>query len=174
MPYSTSLQPQPMSRVLHCRDDNRYFMRTSYFSGMRSHPCDCVTCVAQISCDSRLAPWKHSPSLRMPHRPIPCPCFSTDSVQSTFEPFLPRRNLVLPVRRSLHHPHARQRRPPRDVPLRPWPRCLSTFSTRAAPGCCQPLISGIDARYTLDDMIRQMFVSTWSLGSSGSRGIVGG
>lgn len=33
-----------------------------------------------------------------------------------------------------------------------------------------PLIPGTDIRYTLDDIIRSMFVSTWSLGSVGLRG----
>ena len=34
-----------------------------------------------------------------------------------------------------------------------------------------PLIPGTDTRYTLEDMIRRMFVSTWSLGSAGLRGV---
>lgn len=34
-----------------------------------------------------------------------------------------------------------------------------------------PLIPGTDVRYTLEDMVRRMFFSTWSLGSAGLRGV---
>ncbi|KAG8215088.1 hypothetical protein J3R82DRAFT_8509 [Butyriboletus roseoflavus] len=34
-----------------------------------------------------------------------------------------------------------------------------------------PLIPATDTRYTLDEMVRRMFVSTWSLGSVGLRGV---
>ncbi|KAF8449349.1 hypothetical protein L210DRAFT_2660735 [Boletus edulis BED1] len=34
-----------------------------------------------------------------------------------------------------------------------------------------PLMPGTETRYTLEDIIRRMFVSTWSLGSAGLRGV---
>ena len=57
----------------------------SYFSGMGSHPCDSV---ARIPCASGSARSKHTPSLRIPRRPTPCPSFGTNSEQSAFKPCL--------------------------------------------------------------------------------------
>lgn len=34
-----------------------------------------------------------------------------------------------------------------------------------------PLIPGTDVRYTLENIIKRMFVSTWSVGSAGLRGV---
>ena len=64
-----------------------------------------------------------------------------------------------------------QQRPPRGVPL-PDSCDYHTHALDVAKGNIRvsvsfPLIPGIDARYTLGDMTRQMFVSAWSLGSAG-------
>lgn len=42
-----------------------------------------------------------------------------------------------------------------------------------AKGTIPPLalMSGTEVRYTLEDIVRRMFVSTWSLGSTGLRGV---
>ncbi|KAH0836449.1 hypothetical protein J3R83DRAFT_8056 [Lanmaoa asiatica] len=47
-------------------------------------------------------------------------------------------------------------------------KVLAKGSIRMEP---PPLIPGTNMRYTLDDIIRRMFVSTWSLGSAGLRGV---
>lgn len=68
------------------------------------------------------------------------------------------------------------------LPVRSLPRDFTTgfgwppYRCPPLSGCRgrYPPVSGMDIKYTLEDMIRRMFVSTWPLGSTWLRVVVGG
>ncbi|KAG6370051.1 hypothetical protein JVT61DRAFT_12572 [Boletus reticuloceps] len=115
-----------------------------------------------------------------PPQPIPSPCFGTDSAPSASAPYPSPTSACRTARRRVTSTLST------CSPTTSTKACSTTASASPRrlylPCRCASLRgeyfpvgapaahAGTETRYTLEDIIRRMFVSTWSLGSAGCAG----